>query len=44
MSIEVYERLFESKLIAKTLTLELKDVHFNNKQKSITFNHFVFEK
>lgn len=44
MSIEVYERLFESKLIAKTLTLEFKDVKFNNKQKSITFHHFIYEK
>ena len=31
MSVEVYERLYESKLIAKTLTLELKDIKFNNK-------------
>ena len=44
MAIELYERLWESKLVAKTLTIEFKTVKFNIRQRSTTFHHYVFEK
>ncbi|CDW84079.1 dna polymerase iv kappa [Stylonychia lemnae] len=44
MAIELYERLLESQLVAKTLTLELKTSKFNIKQRSTTFHQYIQEK
>eukprot|EP00347_Sterkiella_histriomuscorum_P019036 403343212 len=44
MAIELYERLKESELMAKTLTLELKTVRFNIKQRSTNFHTYIWEK
>ena len=44
MANELYERLLESNLIAKTVVLEFKTVKFDAKQKSTTFNFYIFER
>lgn len=44
MAHELYERLWDSKLIARTITLEFKSTKFNNKQRSYTFQNFIYEK
>lgn len=44
MANELYERLFESKLVARTVILEFKTIKFDNKQRSTTFQHYIFEK
>ena len=41
---ELYERLTESRLMAKTMTLELKTVKFDVKQRSNTFNAYIYRK
>ena len=40
---ELYERLTESRLMAKTMTLELKTVKFENIQRSMTFSTFIYQ-
>lgn len=37
MANELYERLHESELVARTIILEFKTVKFDNKQRSTTF-------
>ena len=44
MANELYERLFESRLVAKTIILEFKTIKFNVKQRSTTFMHYIFER
>ena len=41
---ELYERLTDSKLMAKTMTLELKTVKFDVRQRSNTFPAYIFRK
>jgi nucleotidyltransferase/DNA polymerase involved in DNA repair len=44
MANELYERLNESQLVARTVILEYKTIKFDNKQKSTTFQSCIFEK
>jgi|LauGreDrversion4_2_1035121.scaffolds.fasta_scaffold628980_2 hypothetical protein len=44
MANELYERLNESKLIARTIILEFKTIRFDTKQRSTTFQSYIFER
>ena len=44
MANELYERLNESQLVARTVILEYKTIKFDNKQRSTTFQNYIFER
>lgn len=44
MANELYERLNESQLVARTIILEFKTIKYDNKQRSTTFQSYIFEK
>jgi hypothetical protein len=44
MAIELFERVDQSKIMAKTMTLEIKTATFEVIQRSMTSNHFMHKK
>ena len=44
MSVELFERLWENRLIARNLTMDIKSVKFSVKQRSMFFPSFIHEK